>query len=86
LAQLPSAASRVRPQFFLLKLFDIGGVLCSNPLRNRSTNSNKNYLPMKTMTKLSFVALAAVFGLAFAASAQDATQIAARLDQDRRDF
>jgi mono/diheme cytochrome c family protein len=33
------------------------------------------YLPMKTMTKLSFVALAAVFGLAFAASAQDASKL-----------
>jgi mono/diheme cytochrome c family protein len=37
------------------------------------------YLPMKTMTKFSSVALAAVFGLAFAASAQDAAPAAGTL-------
>jgi hypothetical protein len=37
------------------------------------------HLPMKTMTKFSTIALAAVFGLAFAASAQDAAPAAGTL-------
>jgi len=55
---------RVRKEIFLLKLFDVCGVLSPDCPRN-------NKIPMKIMTKFTAAALAAVFGFAVAVSADD---------------